>query len=649
LAESESEQSSLPFETKYWTTKKYLDFYRKSIEDIESFWDKEARKLEWFKTWNKVLEADPPFYRWFVGGLINASYTCVDVHMKTWRRNKVALYWESEDGTSRTLSYAELYRDVNRFASILKKLGVGKGDRVALYLPMIPELPIFMLACARIGAPHTVIFSGFSAGALAERVNNLQAKIIVTADGGYRRGRIIPLKKTVDEVVDNMKSVKKVVVVKRTGEKIPIVKERDLWLHELLEDAEAYVKPEPVEATHPLYVLYTSGTTGKPKGIVHSTGGYMVFNHSMYKWVFNIGEDCVYWCTADVGWVTGHSSIVYAPFSHGVTIVVYEGAPDYPTPDRWWSIIEKYKVTVFYTSPTAIRMFMKYGEEWLRKHDLSSLKILGSVGEPINPEAWLWYFEKIGGGRCPIVDTWWQTETGGIMISPAPGIELVPLKPGSATYPLLGIDADVVDEEGKPTPPGVRGYLVIRKPWPGMLMTIYGDPERYKKTYWSRFSGLYFAGDYAIKDKDGYFWILGRADEVLKIAGHRIGTAEIEGAIVSYPAVAEAAVIGKPDPVKGESITVFVILKEGFTPPDDLAKEIKGHVRKVIGPVATPDEIYFVKSLPKTRSGKIMRRVLKAVALNMPLGDLSTLEDEASVEEVKKAYEELKKRWKTES
>mgnify|MGYP000291758897 CR=1 FL=1 len=649
MAESESEQSSLPFETKYWTTKKYLDFYRKSIEDIESFWDKEARKLEWFKTWNKVLEADPPFYRWFVGGLINASYTCVDVHMKTWRRNKVALYWESEDGTSRTLSYAELYRDVNRFASILKKLGVGKGDRVALYLPMIPELPIFMLACARIGAPHTVIFSGFSAGALAERVNNLQAKIIVTADGGYRRGRIIPLKKTVDEVVDNMKSVKKVVVVKRTGEKIPIVKERDLWLHELLEDAEAYVKPEPVEATHPLYVLYTSGTTGKPKGIVHSTGGYMVFNHSMYKWVFNIGEDCVYWCTADVGWVTGHSSIVYAPFSHGVTIVVYEGAPDYPTPDRWWSIIEKYKVTVFYTSPTAIRMFMKYGEEWLRKHDLSSLKILGSVGEPINPEAWLWYFEKIGGGRCPIVDTWWQTETGGIMISPAPGIELVPLKPGSATYPLLGIDADVVDEEGKPTPPGVRGYLVIRKPWPGMLMTIYGDPERYKKTYWSRFSGLYFAGDYAIKDKDGYFWILGRADEVLKIAGHRIGTAEIEGAIVSYPAVAEAAVIGKPDPVKGESITVFVILKEGFTPPDDLAKEIKGHVRKVIGPVATPDEIYFVKSLPKTRSGKIMRRVLKAVALNMPLGDLSTLEDEASVEEVKKAYEELKKGWKTES
>ena len=649
MAESESEQSSLPFETKYWTTKKYLDFYRKSIEDIESFWDKEARKLEWFKTWNKVLEADPPFYRWFVGGLINASYTCVDVHMKTWRRNKVALYWESEDGTSRTLSYAELYRDVNRFASILKKLGVGKGDRVALYLPMIPELPIFMLACARIGAPHTVIFSGFSAGALAERVNNLQAKIIVTADGGYRRGRIIPLKKTVDEVVDNMKSVKKVVVVKRTGEKIPIVKERDLWLHELLEDAEAYVKPEPVEATHPLYVLYTSGTTGKPKGIVHSTGGYMVFNHSMYKWVFNIGEDCVYWCTADVGWVTGHSSIVYAPFSHGVTIVVYEGAPDYPTPDRWWSIIEKYKVTVFYTSPTAIRMFMKYGEEWLRKHDLSSLKILGSVGEPINPEAWLWYFEKIGGGRCPIVDTWWQTETGGIMISPAPGIELVPLKPGSATYPLLGIDADVVDEEGKPTPPGVRGYLVIRKPWPGMLMTIYGDPERYKKTYWSRFSGLYFAGDYAIKDKDGYFWILGRADEVLKIAGHRIGTAEIEGAIVSYPAVAEAAVIGKPDPVKGESITVFVILKEGFTPSDDLAKEIKGHVRKVIGPVATPDEIYFVKSLPKTRSGKIMRRVLKAVALNMPLGDLSTLEDEASVEEVKRAYEELKKGWKTES
>ncbi|RLI28617.1 MAG: acetate--CoA ligase, partial [Candidatus Hecatellales archaeon] len=564
-------------------------------------------------------------------------------HVRTWRRNKVALYWEGEPGDMRTLSYSDLYREVNRYASILKRLGVRKGDRVALYLPMIPELPIFMLACARIGASHTVIFSGFSTGALTDRVNDVEAKVIVTADGGYRRGKIIPLKKTVDEAMKAIPSVEKVIVVKRTGSEVNMEKGRDVWLHELLEEAEDYVPPEPVDSTHPLYILYTSGTTGKPKGIVHSTGGYMVFNHSMYQWVFDIKEDSVYWCTADVGWVTGHSSIVYAPLSHGASIVVYEGAPDYPAPDRWWSIVEKYKVTIFYTSPTAVRMFMRYGEEWVEKHDLSSLQILGSVGEPINPEAWLWYFEKIGKERCPIVDTWWQTETGGIMISPAPGISLVPLKPGSATFPLPGIDAEVVDDHGNPCPPGVRGYLVIRKPWPGMLMTLYKDPERYKKTYWSRFPGMYFAGDYAIKDEEGYFWLLGRADEVLKIAGHRIGTAELESAIVAHPAVAEAAVIGKPDPVKGETILVFAILKEGVQPSKELEAELRDYMRKTIGPVATPEAIYFVRSLPKTRSGKIMRRVIKAVALNQPLGDLSTLEDEASVEEVKKAYEEFRK------
>ena len=589
------------------------------------------------------MEWNPPFARWFVGGKLNASYICVDVHMRSWRRNKVALYWEGEPGDSRTLSYAELYREVNRYASILKKLGVGKGDRVALYLPMIPELPIFMLACARIGAPHTVVFSGFSTGALADRVNDVEAKIVVTADGGYRRGKILPLKKTVDEALKTVKSVEKVIVVKRTGAEVHMEEGRDLWLHDLLREAENYVRPEPVDSTDPLYILYTSGTTGKPKGIVHSTGGYLVFNHSMYQWVFNIKEDSVYWCTADVGWVTGHSSIVYAPLSHGASIVVYEGAPDYPAPDRWWSIIEKYRVTIFYTSPTAVRMFMRYGEQWIEKHDLSSLQVLGSVGEPINPEAWLWYFEKIGRGRCPIVDTWWQTETGGIMISPAPGVGLVPLKPGSVTYPLPGIDADVVDEEGRPCKPGVRGYLVIRRPWPGMLMTIYGNPERYKKTYWSRYPGLYFAGDYAMKDEEGYFWLLGRADEVLKIAGHRIGTAEIESAVVEHPAVVEAAVIGKPDPVKGETILVFAILKEGYEASPKLASEIKNHIRKVIGPVATPEAIYFVRSLPKTRSGKIMRRVIKAVALNTPIGDLSTLEDEASVEDVRKAYEEFRK------
>lgn len=642
---SEYEHAALPFKAKYWPIRRYLDYYEESLRDTEAFWNREARKLEWFKAWDKVLEWDPPFARWFVGGRLNASYVCVDVHVRGWRKNKVALYWEGEPGDSRTLSYAELYREVNRFASVLKKIGVRKGDRVALYLPMIPELPISMLACARIGAPHTVIFSGFSAGALADRVSDVQAKVIVTADGSYRRGRTISLKSIVDEVIKTI-SVEKVLVVKRTGSEVHMEKERDFWLHDLLKEAEDYVKPEPLESSHPLYILYTSGTTGKPKGIVHSTGGYMVFNHSVYKWVFDITEDCVYWCTADVGWVTGHSSIVYAPLSHGASIVVYEGAPDYPTPGRWWSIIEKYKVTVFYTSPTAVRMFMKYGEEWINKHDLSSLKILGSVGEPINPEAWLWYFEKIGKKRCPIVDTWWQTETGGIMISPAPGVALPPLKPGSVTYPLPGIDVDVVDDDGKPVPSGVRGYLVIKRPWPGMLMTLYGDPERYKDTYWNKFPGSYFAGDYAIKDEEGYFWILGRADEVLKIAGHRIGTAELESAVISHEAVAEAAAISKPDPIKGESIVIFAILGEGYEPSDELATEIRNWVRKTIGPVATPSEVHFVHSLPKTRSGKIMRRVIRAVALNMPIGDLSTLEDEASVEEVKKATEEFKRAMK---
>lgn len=638
-----SESIGFSFREKYWPTRRYLEYYERSLQNLEAFWDREARKLEWFKTWDRVLEWDPPYARWFVGGRLNASHICVDVHMKSWRRNKVALYWDGEPGDSRTLSYAELYREVNKFASILRKLGVRRGDRVALYLPMIPELPIFMLACARIGAPHTVIFSGFSTGALADRVNDVQAKIIITADGGYRRGKIIPLKKLVDGAMETARSVEKVVVVKRTGFDVHMEEGRDLWLHDLLDEAENYVEPEPLESTDPLYILYTSGTTGKPKGIVHSTGGYMVFNHSMYQWVFNIKEDSVYWCTADVGWVTGHSSIVYAPLSHGASIVVYEGAPDYPAPDRWWSIVEKYKVTIFYTSPTAIRMFMRYGEEWIEKHNLESLQVLGSVGEPINPEAWLWYFEKIGKGRCPIVDTWWQTETGGIMISPAPGVGLVPLKPGSATYPLPGIDADVVDEKGKSCPPGVRGYLVIRKPWPGMLMTLYKDPERYKKTYWSRFPGLYFAGDYAMKDEEGYFWLLGRADEVLKIAGHRIGTAEIESAVVEHPAIAEAAVIGKPDPIKGETILIFAILKEGYKTSDRLVAEVREHLRKTIGPVVTPQAVYFVHSLPKTRSGKIMRRVIKAVALDTAIGDLSTLEDEASVEEVRKAYEEFKK------
>ncbi|MEM2960421.1 MAG: acetate--CoA ligase [Candidatus Bathyarchaeia archaeon] len=620
-----------------------MDIYRKSLEDIEEFWEQEARKLEWFRTWDKILEWDPPFAKWFPGGLINASYLCVDRHLKTWRRNKVAIYWEGENGEERTLSYSQLHREVNRLAVALRKLGVKDGDRIALYLPMIPELPIAMLASARIGAIHTVIFSGFSSMALADRINDTEAKVLITADGGYRRGKAIKLKEIADLALENAPSVEKVIVVKRTGQEVKMKEGRDLWYHELMKNIQESIDPMPIESTHPLYILYTSGTTGKPKGIVHSTGGYLVFINSMYQWVFDIREDSVYWCTADVGWVTGHSSIVYAPLMHGASIVVYEGAPDYPKPDRWWEIIEKYKVTIFYTSPTAIRMFMKYGEEWTKKHDLSSLTILGSVGEPINPEAWLWYFKHIGGERCPIVDTWWQTETGGAMISPAPGIGLVPLKPGSAAFPLPGIDADVVDDKGKPLPPDVRGYLVIKKPWPGMLMTLYKDPERYKQTYWSKFPGIYYTGDYCMKDEDGYFWLLGRADEVLKVAGHRMGTMELESAAISHHAVAEAAVIGKPHEIKGESIVIFVILKQDYAPSEDLREELKEHMRKTIGPIAAPDELYFVSKLPKTRSGKIMRRVLKAVVSNAPIGDVTTLEDEASVEEVKQVYEEFKK------
>jgi acetyl-CoA synthetase len=636
--------TSFPSESVYWPFKKYMDMYNRSIQDPERFWADEARKLDWFKTWDSVLEWEPPFARWFVGGKLNASYQCVDRHVKTWRRSKVAIYWEGELGDSQVLSYSTLYRWVNKFASVLKNLGVNKGDTVALYLPMIPELPIFMLACARIGAPHTVVFSGFSAQALADRINDIKAKVLVTADAGFRRGKYLELKNISDEAVNLSPSIEKIVVARRAGIDANMKQGRDVWLHELLDDAASFVPAEPVESTHPLYILYTSGTTGKPKGIVHGTGGYLVFTNSGYEWVFNVKEESVYWCTADVGWVTGHSSIVYGPLCHGGAIVLYEGAPDYPSVDRWWDIVEKYGVSIFYTSPTGIRMLMKYGEDVVKRHDLSSLELLGSVGEAINPEAWEWYYRVIGGERCPIVDTWWQTETGGTMIAPTPGIELVPLKPGSATFPLPGINADILDESGKPVPAGEKGYLVIKSPWPGMLMGIHGDPQRYEETYWSKFPGMFYTGDYAIKDKDGYFWLLGRADEVLKIAGHRIGTIEIEDAVVSHEAVVEAAVASRPDEVKGESVVIFAMLKQGVEPSPELKNKIKQHIRKTLGPVATPDEIYFVAKLPKTRSGKIMRRVLKAVASGTKIGDLTTLEDEASVEEVKKAFEELQKK-----
>ncbi len=618
---------------------------KEALAEPEKFWAEQARNLVWFKEWDRVLDWKPPFARWFVGGQLNASVNCLDRHIKTDTKNKAAIIWEGESGETRTLSYFQLYRQVNKFANVLKSLGVGKGDRVTIYMPMVPELPIAMLACARIGAIHSVVFSGFSSQALVNRTNDAQSKIIITADGGVRKGKLVELKKVVDESLPSISSVEHVIVLKHAGNEIRMGP-KDLWWHDLIASAKTYYcPPEPVESTHPLYILYTSGTTGKPKGVMHGTGGYLTHLYATAEWVFDFNRQDIFFCTADIGWVTGHSYIVYAPLMHGVTEIMYEGAPDHPKPDRYWAIVEKHGATILYMTPTALRMYMKYGDTIPNSFDLSSLRLLGTVGEPINPEVWMWYFKTIGKENCPIIDTWWQTETGGIMLSMCTGIETIPMKPGSATFPVPGVDAAVVDENGKPVPPGTKGYIVVRRPWPGMLLTLWGDDEKYNQVYWSKFAGMYYPGDYAMVDQDGYLWLLGRADDVLKVAGHRLGTMELESAFVCHKAIAEAAVTSKPDNTKGECIIAFLVPKEGFMQQSDdgMRKEIVAHIRSTLGPIATPDEVYFVNKLPKTRSGKIMRRLLKSIACGDKIGDITTLEDGAAIDEVKQAYEDLKK------
>ena len=639
-------EASLPFNEKVDPGKTLKSEWERSIKNPQEYWAEKAKAIDWFKTWNKVLDdSNPPFYKWFAGGILNICYNALDRHLNTSRKNALAYIWEGEDGEVRTYSFYQLYREVNKLAKVFKDLGLKKGDRVAVYLPMIPELPITLLATARVGGVHTVVFSGFSAESLADRINDCGAKILVTADGAFRRGKTVTLKDTADRALQTTPSVQKMVVVKRTGQTVPMKEGRDVWYHEATAkvDANAYVPPEPMESTDPLFILYTSGTTGKPKGVQHGIGGYLVWAYWTLKWGFNPNEEDIWWCTADIGWITGHTYNVYAPLAAGVTSFIFEGTPDYPAQDRWWELIEKHGVTILYTTPTAIRMFMKFGEQWITKHDLSTLRLLGTVGEPINPEAWRWYYRVIGKEKLAIIDTWWQTETGGFMIAPLPGIELVPLKPGSATNPLPSIYADVYDEKGQSTPVGTKGFLVVKTPWPGMLETIWKDPERYKQTYFGRFGNVYYTGDYAVKDPDGYFWLLGRADEVLKVAGHRIGTVELESALVSHPAVSEAAVMGKEDALKGEVPVAFVVLRSGFSPSEELRAELIKHIRSTIGPIATPDAVVIVNKLPKTRSGKIMRRLLKAVLAGVPLGDVSTLEDEGSMDEIKATYEELKR------
>ncbi|MEN8145119.1 MAG: acetate--CoA ligase [Gemmatimonadota bacterium] len=614
--------------------------YLSAAHDREAYWAEWAGKLDWFKTWDRILEWDPPFARWFVDGKLNVAHNCLDRHVDSQRADKAALIWEGEIGDRREFTYRELHQEVSRFATALKGLGVEKGDRVGIYLPMIPEAAVAMLACARIGAVHSVVFGGFSAKSLRDRMEDAQARVLITADGGYRRGQVVPLKKNADEAVEGLSFVHSVVVVGRhaaSGEgEIPCDMRpgRDVWYHDLVRDASAECDCEEMDSEDLLFILYTSGTTGKPKGIVHTTGGYLTQVVATTSWVFDLKDDDVYWCTADVGWVTGHSYIVYGPLAVGATVLMYEGAPDFPDKGRFWELCQEYGVTVFYTAPTAIRAFMKWGDEWPAKYDLSSLRLLGSVGEPINPEAWTWYHERIGGQRCPIVDTWWQTETGGIMITPLPGHTVT--KPGSATVPFPGIDAAILDESGQEAE---SGYLAITSPWPGMLRGIYGDEQRFRDTYWSQWDGVYFAGDGARKDEDGFYWIMGRVDDVLNVAGHRIGTMEVESALVDHPAVAEAAVVGRADELKGQAVSAFVSLFQGIEASDQLKEEIRSHVASEIGAIAKPADLIFSAELPKTRSGKIMRRLLRDIAEGRALGDTTTLADPAVVEALQRQHE----------
>lgn len=609
------------------TREEYEKLYRESLDSPETFWPRMAEELHWHQKWEQLLDwSNPPFAKWFVGGKINVAYNCLDRHLLTHRKNKAAIIWEGEPGDSRVITYAQLHQEVCKFTNALIEQGVKPGDRVAIYMPMIPEAAVAMLACARLGAAHTIIFGGFSAEALSDRINDAKASAVITADGGWRRGKVVELKKNVDQALLKTPSVQSVVVVKRTGQDVTMKDGRDVWYHDVMAKASAKHEAQGHDSENLLFILYTSGTTGKPKGVVHTTGGYLLGAYMTSKYVFDLKDSDVYWCTADVGWVTGHSYIVYGPLANGATVVMYEGAPNTPKEDRFWSIIEKYGVTVFYTAPTAIRAFIKWGDEFPQKHDLSSLRLLGTVGEPINPEAWMWYHKQIGGEKCPIVDTWWQTETGAIMCSPLPGV--TPTKPGSCTLPFFGVDLAVVDRSGQEVPANTGGFFVIRKPWPFMMRTVYGDPQRFVNTYWRDIQPFYFTGDGARRDNDGYFWVMGRVDDVVNVAGHRLGTMEVESALVAHEKVAEAAVVGRPDDLKGQALCAFVTVISGIKADDKLRDELKAWVTKEIGAIARPDDIRFTEALPKTRSGKIMRRLLRDIAAGKEtVGDTTTLED----------------------